>query len=108
MRMIFVRPAVGLVLAAVALYGGVHLVRVHQESRQWRWTPSAASPLVTYRHRDYLRGEVQAGLPPDSHPLGHTPGGGQIFGPAQTQFVPTSITVRDGGTLISYELSGGP
>ena len=79
--MIFARPAAGLVLAAVGIYGGVHLVRVHQESRQ---------------------------LPPDSHPLGHTPGGGQIFGPAQTPFVPTSITVRDGGTLISYELSGGP
>ena len=108
MRMIVARPAAGLVLAAVAIYVGVHLVRVHEESWQWRWTPSAAPPLVPYRERDYLRGSGLAQLPPDSHPLGHTRGGGQTFGPANSRFVPTGITVRDGGTLISCELSGGP
>ena len=86
----------------------MHLIRVHEQSWQWRWTPSAGSPLVTYRDRHDLRGDVQAKLPPDSHPLGDTPGGGQIFGPAESRYAPTSITVRDGGTLISYELSGGP
>ena len=106
--MIFVRRGASLVLAAFALSAGVHLIQVHQQSWQWRWTPSAASPLVPYRGRDYLRGEMVTGLPPDSLPLGHTPGGGQIFGPAERQFVPTSITVRDGARLISYELSGGP
>ncbi len=108
MPTIVARRAAGLLLTAVAVYGGVHLVQVHQQSWQWRWTPSAASPLVTYRDRHYLRAEIQAELPPDSHPLGHTAGGGQIFGPAENRFVPTSITVRDGARLISYELSGGP
>ena len=108
MRMIVARGAAGLLLAVGALYGGVHVIRVHEQSWQWRWTPSAASPLVTYRDRHYLREDVQAELPPDSHLLGNTAGGGQIFGPAQSQYVPTSITVRDGGRLIGYELSGGP
>ena len=108
MRMIIARRAAGLVLAAVGVYGGVHLVQVHQESWQWCWTPPAAPPLVAYRDRHYQRGSDQAQLPPDSHPLGHTAGGGLIFGPAQNEFVPTGITVRDGARLISYELSGGP
>ncbi len=108
MRMIFARRVASLVPAALALYAGAHLIQVHQQSWQWRWTPSAASLLVHFRDRDYLRGELVVELPPDSHPLGHTPGGGQIFGPAKSDVVPTSMTVRDGGRLVGYELSGGP
>ena len=56
--MFLVRSGAGLLLAALALYGGAHLLQVHQQSWQWRWTPSATSPLVHFRDRGYLRGEM--------------------------------------------------
>ena len=63
---------------------------------------------MVYRDRHHLRGDVQPEQPPDSHPLGHTRAGGLIAGPVESRYAPTSITVRAGGRLTSYELSGGP
>ena len=100
------------VLLALALgigYVGVHLRHVHDLGWEYRWTPSAAPPRISFEGRHYLRGGVESGLPAGEVPLGRTPGGGVIYGPSgphPNAFI--GVDVMASGHVTGYALSGGP
>lgn len=100
-----------LVLAVIGGLGyvAVHLRRVHDVGWEYRWTPSAAPPRISFEGRHYLRGSRQRALPPGEVPLGRTPGGGVIYGsagPHQDAFI--GVDVVWSGHITGYALSGGP
>ncbi len=86
-----------------------HLKHVHDVSWQYRWSPSAAPPLVEYQGRDYLRGDVQPALAEGVVLLGRTAGGGIIYGSSGPhRYALTVIDVVAAGRTVGYALSGGP
>ena len=99
---------------AVALLGtgfwaGVHAYHVHDESWQWRWTPTATPPKIRYEGRDYSRGGTHEHLEPGQVVVGRTAGGGVIYDvPGPDRYASTLLQVRDGRRVVGYELMGGP
>ena len=101
--------ALSLLLVLGLGYVGVHLNSVHDQSWEYRWSPSATPPLVRFDGRSYLRGSVHQGRTPGLVRLGRTAGGASIYGPAGPHpHVPTGIEVVDAGRTTGYSLSGGP
>jgi hypothetical protein len=95
----------------------LQLVRVHQETGEFRLTPSAAPPDLHAYGRTYHRSTSgpATSVPSGVHEIGATPGGGELLGPrhmathgAPQAVVPTVLWVRVGATLWTYALSGGP
>ena len=100
---------VGLVVISALGYVAVHLRHVHDESWEYRWTPSAAPPRITFEGRHYLRGDVERSMPAGEIPLGRTPGGGVINGAAGLhEYSLTVVEVVASGQITVYALSGGP
>lgn len=98
-----------LALVSGLLYVAVHLRHVHDASWEYRWTPSAAPPKISFQGRDYHRGSRESALPAGEVPLGRTAGGGVIYGPPgphPNAF--TGVDVVANGHLTGYALSGGP
>lgn len=102
------------VAVLVALVGlsaaGSHVRTVHHDYSVWAWTPGRATPRMPFAGRLYVRGTVVNSLPPDLIRRGHSPAGGQIFGPpAAAGHTATALWVRyPDGTIWTYGLSGGP
>jgi hypothetical protein len=103
--------------AVVVVLLVVKVVRVHQETGEFRLTPSAAPSEIHAYGRTYHRGRSgpATSVPSGVQELGATAGGGELFGPrhiatqgAPRTVVPTVLWVRVGGTLWTYALSGGP
>lgn len=94
------------VLGLVAL--GVRLDRVHQDTWQWRLSPSQNPPKIRVFQRDYRRSDASSRVLPRAKALGHAPGGGQLWGMTPAPYVPTAVWIRtrDGDT--TYVLMGGP
>jgi hypothetical protein len=99
-------------VAAVAL--AVRVVQVHQQGWEWRLTPSAAPPRLTWHGRDYRREDIEPsqGQPYETvavtEVLGRTPGGGLVRQDIETEGTPTVLYVETARRLITYTLMGGP
>lgn len=103
--------AVVLLLAIGAI--GLRTVQVHQETGEWRPSPSAAPSVIHVDGREYRRGGL-APEPPrgtiDVEAVGRTAGGALIFIPPGTSGggVPTVLHVYDDPKIWAYELVSGP
>lgn len=105
------RLGVGLV---VVLAGW--LLWVHQQTGEFRLVPAAAPPDLHEYGRLYHRGDTRQAAPTRNiQVIDHTAGGGVVLGPrhiatkgAPSAVVPTVLWVRDGPTIWTYALSGGP
>jgi hypothetical protein len=96
-------------ILGVRLWAGAHVYHVHDESWQWRWTPSATPPKLRFEGRDYKRGGTYEHLKAGEIVVGRTAGGGIIYDlPGPNRYASTLLQVRDGRRLVSYELMGGP
>jgi hypothetical protein len=97
----------GTVVAGFLVFA--HVSRVHDQTREWAWTPSAASPMITYEGRHYLKQGASKGLAADYVRLGRTGGGGEIFGPdLPPRSRQVGLQVRADSLVYDYTLSGGP
>jgi hypothetical protein len=80
---------------------------VHAAGWEWRLTPSAAPPKLTFSGRDYRRGD-ESSLPADHIERGETPGGGVIYTQRTGQEPFIVVYVHDGREAWTYALMGGP
>jgi hypothetical protein len=107
MRMRSVRT----VLAVVVIVAGIVVVRlfqIHQETWEWRLTPSATPPKLHVLSRDYRREHRYQAPPSAASWLGMTPGGSPMLGETVRSFAPTVIWVKSHQAFEVYTLMGGP
>ena len=107
MRMRTVRRA----LAVVVVVAGVvlfRLVQVHEETWEWRLTPSATPPKLHVLSRDYQREDRNQAPPSSARWLGMTPGGSPMLGETVRSYAPTVIWVKSHQAFEVYTLMGGP
>ncbi len=98
-----------LVLVGGLGYVGVHLRHVHDVSWEYRWSPTAAPPRISFEGRHYLRAGTEPSLPAGEVPLGKTVGGGVIYGPpGPHEYALIGVEVLANGKVTAYSLSGGP
>jgi hypothetical protein len=100
------------VLAVVVIVAGVvvvRLVQVHQETWEWRLTPSATPPKLHVLSRDYRREDRYQAPPAAATWLGGgTPGGALVLGETVRSLPPTVIWVKSHQAFEVYTLMGGP
>jgi hypothetical protein len=94
-----------LVCAAIVMF---RLVRVHSQGWEWRLSPSAAPPRISFDGRSYLRSAPSSPIPAGDIRRGSTPGGGVIFADRDTQLTDTVVWVVTDQQIFVYELQGGP
>jgi hypothetical protein len=99
----------GLVVIA-ALAVGVQLLRMYEESGEWRLTHSATPNRIEVAGRDYDRSNLPpTTLPGGASTKGRTDGGGTIYLPRVEGRTSLLAYVRDeDGIVWSYALVGGP
>ena len=96
-----------LVLACAAI-AAFRLVQVHSQGWEWRLSPSAAPPRISFDHRSYLRSTRPRAIPAGEVRRGSTPGGGTIFADKDTQVTDTIVWVVTAQQTFAYALQGGP
>jgi hypothetical protein len=105
----WVVAAIAVALLGTGFWAGGHMYHVHDESWQWRWTPTATPPKIRYEGRDYARGGTHEQLRPGQVVIGRTAGGGVIYDvPVKDRYASSLLQVRDGRRVVGYELMGGP
>ncbi len=103
-------PVLGSLLVIAAFAVGVQLLRMHDESGEWRLTHSATPNRIEVAGRDYDRSNLPpTALPRGASARGRTDGGGTIYLPNVEGRTSLMAYVRDDdGTVWSYALVGGP
>jgi hypothetical protein len=108
---ISLRWAVGVpVVIAMVCLGALllRLYQVHEQGWEWRLSPSAAPPRISFDGRDYLGSPAPAGVPARDVQQGRTPGGGVIFANRDLSLTQTVIWVKTASGSFVYSLQGGP
>lgn len=101
-----------LAVVVVSLIGAFLLLlsrlsQLHDETGEWSFAPSAASPKIVFGDRDYDRGTRQA-IPDGWVEVDRTPGGGIVYASSAEKGTPVLLFVRDGDVTWAYGLIGGP
>jgi hypothetical protein len=98
---------VALGCAGITVVLGVRVAQVHEETGEWRLHPSAAPPELEFRGHDYRRDSSGRRLYPELVSHGPTPGGGQLYAPADDS-TPFMIQVVVETEVTTYALVGSP
>jgi len=86
----------------------VRVVQVHDQGWEWRLSPTAAPPKLSWHHRDYRRAAARAARPAGAVEIGRTPGGGRVLEEGAGPGTPTALFVDTGHEVFAYGLMGGP
>jgi hypothetical protein len=104
----FVSIGLGL-LACVLLVLAGQMIRVRSATGDWRLTSAAAPSKFRFDGRDYRLASAERSVPDGDVMIGHTAGGGLIYGPPGSRSnVSTVLDVRTHRELFGYALQGGP
>jgi hypothetical protein len=96
-------------LACVVLVLVAQMIRVRSATGDWRLTSAAAPSKLRFDGRDYRRGSAEPSVPAGDVVVGHTAGGGAIYGPAGSRSnVSTGLEVKTAQGVFGYALQGGP
>jgi hypothetical protein len=109
-RALLVLAAVGMVLVVGATAAtGLRAEWVQHRYGVWALQPGPHPPVIWYRGRDYRRGGPVTVVPPDAARVDPAPGGSVILSEPSGDVAPTVVYVRcPDGSLLHYDLSGGP